>query len=385
MKKITTVAALVLFAALSGLLAQCPVGNVNLFTQGDVDVFVAAFPNCQSLDGNLSLGKMSSDSDIHDLSGFEQLTGITGSLTLLGMPHLSSLNGLQNLQTIGGDLSVIQNPELASLNGLSGLKEISGSFFLSYQEELTSLQGLNQLETIGQNMVLNFSPSLADLTGMQSLKTIGGSLILDNNDLLLSFGGMNNLETIGEDLIIRNNGALNRMDGLGKLATIGRDLHIGWEYPDGFAGNPSLTNLDGLASLSSIGAKISIVGNQNLSECAIDGICDFLSAGRPVVIKANASGCDSKEEVMQACGLTSTEETIRQYLRISPNPTTGQITLDSPYPIQTVRIFDATGQLKLESPNANTQLDLSSFGPGLYLVRMQIEGREVLRRVVVVE
>ncbi len=173
------------------------------------------------------------------------------------------------------------------------------------------------------------------------------------------------------------------MDGLESLTTIGRDLRIGWEYPDGYAGNPSLTDLDGLASLSVIGGKIGIVGNENLSECAIDAICDFLAAGGPTVIKANASGCDSKEEVMQACGLTSTEETIRQHLRISPNPTNGQITLDSPYPIQSVRIFDATGQLKMENPNANTHFDLSCFGPGLYLVRMQIEGREYLQRVIV--
>jgi hypothetical protein len=383
MKKITTVTALVFAAALSGLLAQCPVGNVNLFSQGDVDMFVATFPNCQQLDGNLTLGKMSSDSDIHDLSGFEKLSSISGSLTLLGMPLLNSLDGLQSLQTIGGDLSIIQNPELTSLNGLNALKEIQGSLTISFLGQLTSLQGLNNLETIGKDMNLNFTPSLADMTGVQSLKTIGGSLILDHNEFLLSFGGMNNLETIGVDLILRNNGALNRMDGLESLTTIGRDLRIGWEYPDGYTGNPSLTSLDGLASLSVIGGKIGIAGNENLSECAIDALCDFLSTGGPTVIKANASGCDSKEEVMQACGLTSTDEAIRQHLRVSPNPTYGQITLDSPYLIQSVRIFDATGQLKLESPNSNTLFDLSSFGPGLYLVRMQIEGREVLRRVVV--
>lgn len=383
MKKITTATALVLSAALSGLLAQCPVGNVNLFTQGDVDMFVATFPDCQQLDGSLTLGKMSSDSDIHDLSGFEKLSGITGSLTLLGMPNLSSLDGLQSLQTIGGDLSIIQNPELTSLEGLNGLEEINGHFTLSFQESLTSLQGLNNLKTIGKDMNLNFTPSLVDMNGLQSLTIIGGSLIIDNNDFLLSFGGMNNLETIGVDLILRNNGALNRMDGLESLVSIGRDLRIGWEYPDGYAGNPSLADLDGLASLESIGGKIGIVGNEILSECAIDAICDFLSTGGPTVIKANATGCASKEEVMQACGLTSTEENIRQHLRVSPNPTNGQITLDSPYPIQGVRIFDATGQLKLESPNANTVFDLSPLGPGLYLVRMQIEGQEVLRRVVV--
>lgn len=383
MKKLMTVTALIFAGALSGLLAQCPVGNVNLFTQADVHNFAMAFPDCQHLDGNLTLGKMSSDSDIHDLSELDKLSSITGSITLLGMPNLSSLNGLQSLQTIGGDLKVIQNAQLTSLEGLNGLTTIEGNFFLSFQDQMTSLQGLDNLETIGKDLSLSFTPSLLNLEGLQSLKTIHGSMILENNDFLISMEGLEGLEMIGVDLILRNNTTLVRLDGLDNLATIGRDLRIGWEYVDGYAGNPGLTDLDGLASLSSIGGKLGIIGNESLSLCAIEAVCEFLSIGGPSIIKENAPGCDTKEEVMEACGLTSTEEVIRENLRILPNPATDQITLHSPYPIQSVRIFDAMGQLILENHTAETRFDVSSYGKGLYLIRIRIENGEYVQRLVI--
>jgi hypothetical protein len=293
MKKLMTVA--VLTAFLSGLAAQCPVGDINLFKQADVNHFVTTFPNCEDLDGNLTLGKMNSDSDITDLTGLSKLTAISGSLTIIGNPDLSSLNGLQNLQHIGGDLSVIQNPELPSLQGLNGLINIGGDFTLSFQDKVSSLQGLNNLESIGGNLSLTYTPALISLEGLEALTQIDGSLIAEYNEQLLSMKGLDNLETIGVDLILRNNEAFIRMDGLEKLHTIGRDLRIGWEYLDGFAGNPNLTDLGALENLNTIGGKLGIMGNENLSQCAIDAICDFLAVGGPSIIQNNATGCDTKE------------------------------------------------------------------------------------------
>jgi hypothetical protein len=86
---------------------------------------------------------------------------------------------------------------------------------------------------------------------------------------------------------------------------------------------------------------------------------------------------------MSACGLTSTEEIIRQNLRVYPNPAVDEVMLDSPYPISNLRIFDARGQLILETSNSPNRLDVNSFTKGIYLLRMEIEGKEFVQRLIV--
>ena len=46
------------------LFSQCPVGNVNLGTQSEVDVFLSTYPTCEIIDGDLIIG-----SSVTDISG----------------------------------------------------------------------------------------------------------------------------------------------------------------------------------------------------------------------------------------------------------------------------------------------------------------------------
>ena len=427
MKKLITVAALLLFLMLNGVQAQCPTGNINLFNQSDIHSFVAAFPNCTELDGNLVLGKLNEPSDIYDLSGLAMLQFISGDVKIMGAPNLLTLDGLQQLQAIGGnltitnclnlpspdglsqllevgnDLSLIMNASMNSLNGLNSLQSIGGNFYLSYMEDLTTLLGLENLTTIGKDLSFNYTPSLTNLQGLESLETIYGTLLIENNDDLSMLVGLDNLQLVGEDVIIRGNESLIRLDGLENLSSIGRDLRIGWEYNDGMTGNPSLSNLDGLQSLNTIGRdfqlinndaltsleglasletireKLTIHDNDQLSDCAIEPICAFIAEGGIADIEANAEGCASTDEVKNLCQPNAASDPyLEEQIILQPNPAYGWVKVG--VAVDHLWMYNTTGRQVMDIPAPGETIDLTGLPAGLYLVRMQVNGKDFVQR-----
>ena len=77
----------------------CSTGDVTLTTQEEVHTFVAAFSNCDSLQGNLTI---SSGNAITDLSPLSFITYIAGDLKITNNYKLSSINGLDNLTEVRG-------------------------------------------------------------------------------------------------------------------------------------------------------------------------------------------------------------------------------------------------------------------------------------------
>nr|MCU0320234.1 T9SS type A sorting domain-containing protein [Flavobacteriales bacterium] len=76
--------------------------------------------------------------------------------------------------------------------------------------------------------------------------------------------------------------------------------------------------------------------------------------------------------------------------RVKPNPTPGRITVDLPDPLQRdsfYSVFDATGRLLYERPlppgTTTTDIDLSRFGTGTYLLRITDPEGQRNERVVV--
>ena len=79
----------------------------------------------------------------------------------------------------------------------------------------------------------------------------------------------------------------------------------------------------------------------------------------------------------------SAEERAEASLKLYPNPSNGQITIEQEG-MQKVVVYNALGQLLLDKEIAGdvVQLDLSGLGNGLYWVQVMSQSRMVTRRFV---
>jgi len=184
--------------------------------------------------------------------------------------------------------------------------------------------------------------------------------------------GLDNLNHIGGQLFIGSNENMGSLSGMHSLTTIGGKLFI--------VDNPPLESLSGLENIQAGSiSQLEIWDNPNLYECAVQSICDYLASPNGTInISNNASGCNSPEEVIQACqGISVEEINPEACISIIPNPATGIITISHPVLAGTalLSIFNTGGGKVLESQlnNAETRIDISALPRGVYFVRLQNE------------
>jgi hypothetical protein len=299
-------------------------GTYNFYSQSDIDLFQAAFPNCSEL----QVGIQINGDDITDLSGLNSVTSTAGDLKVFSNNALTSLSGLEGLTSIGGGLVIGNfylhngNPVLTSLSGLESLTSIEGDLSIEDNYSLTSLTGLDNLTSIGGSLSIGYNPALTHLTGLEGLSSIGGYLSFSHNNALTSLSGLDNIEanTIS-NLYIFNNGFL--------------------------------------------------------STCAVQSICDYLASSIGAVeIYSNATGCNSIEQVDSACVYLSTDEiNIQHAFSIYPNPASSTITISTPTTPQkntfmTIYNINVQQILQRQITEQQTVVDLSGLPQGIYLVRI---------------
>jgi hypothetical protein len=321
-----------------GITLPClPYGSYYFFTQDEIDSFQTDYPNCTDLEGYTNI----SGSDINNLYGLSGITSM-GSVVIADNNILSSLTGLDNVNSIAFRLRLHNNDALSNLTGLGNLTSI-GAFEIKWNDSLTNLSGLEGLTSIGDYLDISYNNSLTSLTGLNSLISTEW-LEIRQNPALTSLMGLNNLTSIRNSLEIEFNG-LTSLSGLEKLTSIDGDLRLDHNF--------DLTSLTGLEGLTSIGGQLVIIQhdalislsgidnidaasisdlniryNDLLSTCEVQSICDYLSTPNgTVTIHSNATGCNSQEEVEEACKTVSVGDIeTKNHFTIYPNPFAGVTT-----------------------------------------------------------
>jgi len=339
---------------------DCPQEGVVFETQQEIEAYFFAYPECTQISGNLHIGGGNS-SDIHDLSPFSNIESVSGSLLITSMQNLINLEGLNNLKSVSGNLRISLCDSLSDISALSNLHTVGGwSLSIRQNAVLTNLHGLHNLSNFGgecliygnsaltsfsnfgistfDRLIIEANNALTDLNGLGQLDTLSVQLDIKNNDNLITLSGLelkavetiyigdnqsltnlqglHNLENIGERFFVVKNHALPNFDGLQALRTI--ESHFIVEQNNSLVdfegldalneigqnldiqGNQTLTSLQGLQNLEDIGGLI-IKANVALSQCAVQGVCDYLNNGGSATITSNLSGCNSATEVEEAC------------------------------------------------------------------------------------
>jgi len=367
--------------------------------QSKIDNFQNAYPGCTEIAGNVTI----QGPGITNLVGLSVLTDIGGDFYIDDNPNLTSLSGLDNLNSIGGSLSIAYNASLSNLTGLESLNIVANDLIIQVNQELLNLTGIEGLNVITGHLSIYGNPLLSNLAGLENITSIGGSCLIGFNEVLTNLLGLENLTFIGGDLVIgasfSGSSFLTTLAALNNLSVIGGNIEI--------YGHDYLTSLSGLNNLTSIGGNINIENNSALncltgidnitagsvsnlyiknnsalSTCDVTSICEYLAAPNGYTwIENNAPGCNSPEEVIEACLISVEEITPPENFSIFPNPANDRLTvhllLEKPEPV-IITVLNSTGQqmvlLADDQPKAGdyrTEFDISKWPAGVYWCRMQ--------------
>ncbi|MFH1121964.1 MAG: T9SS type A sorting domain-containing protein [Bacteroidota bacterium] len=404
----------------------CLPEGITFTSQEQIDNFQVNYPDCSDLigeviimgnditnlnglivlttiGGSLTIGQYyGANPSLTNLAGLDNLTFIGGSLEIVSIGALACLAGLNNLTSLGGGLKICDNGALTTLTDLDGLTSLGGSLDIWLNGSLTSLMGFENLTSIG-GLTIAQNGALTSLSGLNNVTSIGGEVGFTNNYALTSLTGLENLTSIAGRLIIANNYALTSLTGLDNVTSLGGGLRIqfcnlltsltelnnltsigGYLILD----NNALTSLTGLDNIASGSITcLEITGNNSLSTCAVQSICDYLAEpGSLVNIGYNAPGCNSPDEVEAAC-LTMVEEIYSgNGFTFIPNPSNDEITVSLPVitGITRILIFNVNGEKVMERQltNNETQFDISALPPGVYFARVQDEKQVLTRKLI---
>jgi len=411
-----------------------PVGNYYFYSQHEIDDFTIDYINCTRLNGFTSISGDSifnlqglnivdtingtvrfSGTKLSDFSGLENIKYISDRLEVLSCDSLKNFNGFNNLVSIGDYLLMQYSKSVKNLEGLDKLKRVGGDITIKENNSLTNLNGLQKLDTIYGNLIIFKNDVLYDLSGLDSVIEIHGDLIINGNYELYSIEGLENLNNIngslrisgtqitninplsnlnsingylylsinhnltnidplvninslGSFLVIRYNEALNDISGLLNLNTINSgNIDI--------TNNASLTSLYGLDNIagSSI-IDLNIYENPLLSECEVQSICDYLvNPNGTIDIHDNAIGCDSQEQIEDACSVGIVNLNCNQNTTIYPNPANNNLYFnrEEDYGEIEVLIYNQLGQTVFNKIITTNKIDISNLEHGIYFIELK--------------
>jgi len=355
-------------------------------TQEQIDNFQTNNPGCTEIEGDVEIN----GNDITNLNGLSVLTAFWGNLWIYYNDDLTSLTGLNNVTSVGGTLYIGFHLNLSDISALYDVTTIGGGLSIKDNYALTSLSGLENVQSIGEDLEIENNSVLESLSALNHVSTIGGYIEIYNNDVLMALSSFFSLNSVGQGIAFKNNPSLFSIMDLYNVTSIGTGYYIWIE------GNAALVNLTGLDNIeaASLGG-LYIYNNMSLSTCEVQSICDYLvSPGGTVTIDNNAPGCDSQEEVEEACGITSLDEiNPEDKILIFPNPCSGtaqlqfrindqQLTILNLYHISGVKIKRLLSEEKMQG-EYEMVIDLSDLPAGMYIIEV-VSGQKRFREKIMI-
>ncbi len=362
----------------------CLPEGITFTTQAQIDNFQTNYPNCTEIEGDVEI----EGPDISNLEGLISLTALgkglyIGTVFGDGNPLLTSLAGLDNITSIGESFVICWNNSLTNLTGLDNLTSIQANLSIFRNAALTSLTGLDNVTYIGDLQITAGNTVLASLTGLGNLTSIGQNLQISQMPSLTDLTGLDNLASIGYSVIIIGCDELTSLNGLEKL-TYARAIQIGSDVGN-LGGNNALTSIEALKNIEA--GNISLVHirkNPSLSTCEVLSICAFLTnppSNADIEIFDNAPGCNSQQEVEDACGLSVSDIGFENIFTIAPNPFSTTTTISSTlfkHTAVAIEIQNMNGQVVETLMPENTNginheftFDGSGLLPGIYFCTLK--------------
>lgn len=234
---------------------------------------IAYHKNLSQIDALSNIQKVGENVEIkHNLSGLQNINGLTGLLD------------------IGGDLDIASNYELTQINGIKNVMSINGVIKISYNNSLldfgeaftklenaegiyinnSKMQTLNHFNALTHVNWISISDNenLNIVDGFDNLNAIKQLSIADNNlTQIIGFNNLKSCENLSFGGYLSIYSKLSKISGFSNLESINGNLSID---------HSSLTNLNALTNVISVSGNISILNNPSLSDFC--GIKDLIQS-----------------------------------------------------------------------------------------------------------
>lgn len=231
-------------------------------------------------------------------------------------------------------------------------------------EDVDSLNGLSNITSISGDLIIFKTFELTTLDGFDSLNSVGGDLYIGGYDIWPHYG--------------EPNSHLEDITALMNLNQIGKDLIIKY--------NPKLSGLTGLDSIVFQPINnIEIGENEMLSVCSVKSLCDCLAGNCDIDIYFNASGCNSAEEVEEACLVSVPDFDIERELIVYPNPAKDNIFIlnGSEAIIDEIVIYNNLGQEVFYTTEKPDKIDISKLAQGIFIVELKTDKLKIRKKLII--
>jgi hypothetical protein len=100
------------------------------------------------------------------------------------------------------------------------------------------------------------------------------------------------------------------------------------------------------------------------------------------VTQKSADACESPAKAILVQSFLTTSEVGQQVFTLYPNPTAGVVKVQSNVKVEEIQVLNVTGQI-LSNTNSQTEVDLSKYPHGVYLLKIKLEnGSSVTKKVI---
>ncbi len=320
-------------------------------------------PDINFIGDDLRLDDMLVDS----LPLFNKLDSV-GAIAIFRNDSVKYFNGFQSLKKLtSGNLHISTNGFL-SMNAFSSLEYIEGAITIQFNSNLKSILGFNSLLEVGERLVISSITELVEIVAFQSLERVDGGIDLSDLWSLENIDGFQKLEEAGSLILIRL-WAIENLDFLESIQKLSNWLFLN-----------DLTELNDISAIGNIEyndlVRIDIRGCWPLEICNYPSICNYISEEIGLtVIQGNSSGCNSVEEILEACITNTTDDQIESNIAtIVPNPSigAGSLIFNQAFTGE-LQVYDVLGRKVLESNLSEAfsyDLEINTPVPQAFTVRL---------------
>ena len=278
---------------------DCPLEDVILNSQAEINQFAIDFPDCTEIFGSL---KIDGD-DVIDLTPLAGIESIRDGLTISNNHMLTTLNGLNivnldydeqslNLVTIQNNNLLADVSAMSSVNTLTNVANEQIQITIDDNLSLSNLIGIGTLCPSGcfYNII---NTGIIDGTGLEPLVS-PDHLVLNGNNLMENLSGFDNLDTV-KVLVISGADLLTNFDEFENVS-VTEDLTV--QY------NDNLVDLERFLRNGTNAVNYWVISNNpSLSTCNVNFFCEALAEFEEFnfLIDNNITGCDSYEQVVDSC------------------------------------------------------------------------------------